>query len=140
MLKKTISYEDYNGVERKEDFYFNLSKAEVLEMEASSGGGFAEMVEKIIAAKDNETIFKVFKDMVLKAYGERTLDGKRFRKVDDNGRPLWVAFSETEAYSNLIMELATNTTAAVEFVNGVLPGDMISPKDEPVPANLTPVN
>ena len=140
MLKKTISYEDYNGVERKEDFYFNLSKAEVLEMEASSGRGFAEMVEKIIAAKDNETIFKVFKDMVLKAYGERTLDGKRFRKVDDNGRPLCVAFSETEAYSNLIMELATNTAAAVEFVNGVLPGDMISPKDEPVPANLTPVN
>ena len=140
MLKKAISYEDYNGVERKEDFYFNLSEAEILEMEASSGGGFAEMVEKIIAAKDNETIFKVFKDMVLKAYGERTLDGKRFRKVDDNGRPLWVAFSETEAYSNLIMELATNTAAAVEFVNGVLPGDMISPKDEPVPANLTPVN
>ena len=98
------------------------------------------MVDKIIAAKDNETIFKVFKDMVLKAYGERTLDGKRFRKVDDNGRPLWVAFSETEAYSNLIMELATNTASAVEFVNGVLPGDMNSPKDESVPANLTPVN
>lgn len=140
MLKKIITYKDYNGVERKEDFYFNLSRAEVLEMEASYVGGFAGMVEKIIAAKDNETIFKVFKDMVLKAYGERTLDGKRFRKVDDNGRPLWVAFSETEAYSNLIMELATNTAAAVEFVNGVLPGDMISPKDEPVPANLTPVN
>lgn len=140
MLKKTISYEDYNGVERKEDFYFNLSKAEVLEMEASYVGGFAGMVEKIIAAEDNETIFKVFKDMVLKAYGERTLDGKRFRKVDDNGRPLWIAFSETEAYSNLIMELATNTASAVEFVNGILPGDMNSPKDEPVPANLTPVN
>lgn len=140
MLKKIITYKDYNGVERKEDFYFNLSRAEVLEMEASYVGGFSGMVEKIIAAKDNETIFKVFKDMVLKAYGERTLDGKRFRKVDDNGRPLWVAFSETEAYSNLIMELAKNTAAAVEFVNGVLPGDMISSKDEPVPANLTPVN
>ena len=133
MLKKTISYKDYNGVERKEDFYFNLSRAEVLEMEASYVRGFAGMVEKIVAAEDNETIFKVFKDMVLKAYGERTLDGKRFRKVDDNGRPLWIAFSETEAYSNLIMELATNTTSAIEFVNGILPGDMNSP-------NLAPVN
>ena len=124
MLKKTITYVDYNGEERKEDFYFNLSKAEVMEMELSTTGGLAEMIQRIVAAKDAPAIIKIFKDLVLKAYGEKSPDGKRFMKVDDNGKPLYIAFSQTEAYSQLFMELATDADAAAAFVNGIIPADM----------------
>ena len=121
MLKKTIKYTDYNGTEREEDFYFNLTKAELMEMEMSTSGGLAEMIQNIVKAQDAPAIIKVFKDLVLKAYGEKSLDGKRFMKVDENGTPLSIAFSQTEAYSNLFMELATNAEAAAEFVNGIVP-------------------
>lgn len=124
MLKKTITYTDYNGTERTEDFYFNLSKAEVMEMEMSTSGGLAEMINRIVAAQDAPAIIKIFKDLVLKAYGEKSLDGKRFIKVDEKGNPLYVAFSQTEAYSQLFMELATDADAAAKFVNGIVPADM----------------
>lgn len=120
MLKKTITYTDYNGVEKTEDFYFNLSKAEIMEMELSIAGGLAETIEKIVAAQDAPAIIKIFKDLVLKAYGEKSPDGKRFIKSDE----IATAFSQTEAYSDLFMELATNATAAAEFVNGIVPKDM----------------
>lgn len=120
MLKKTITYTDYNGTERTEDFYFNLSKAEVLEMQASEEGGYEEYINKIVAAKDTKTIVNVFKDLVLKAYGEKSADGRRFIKSDE----LREAFSQTEAYSNLFMELALDDNAAVEFVNGIMPKDL----------------
>lgn len=120
MLKKTITYTDYNGVERKEDFYFNLTKAEITEMELSTAGGFAEMIQKVIDAQDGPTIIKVFKDLVLKAYGEKSADGKRFIKSEE----ISTAFSQTEAYSILFMELATNSKSAAEFVNGIIPADM----------------
>lgn len=121
MLKKTIKYTDYNGTQREEDFYFNLTKAELMEMEMSTSGGLAEMIQNIVKAQDAPAIIKVFKDLVLKAYGEKSLDGKRFMKVDENGTQLSIAFSQTEAYSNLFMELATNAEAAAEFVNGIVP-------------------
>lgn len=120
MLKKTITYNDYNGVSRTETFYFNLSKAEVMEMEMGTTGGFTEMVQKIVDAKDAPSIIKIFKDMILKAYGEKSLDGKRFIKSEE----LSTAFSQTEAYSQLFMELSTNTQAASEFVNGIMPADL----------------
>lgn len=117
MLKKTITYTDYNGVERKEDFYFNLSKAEVMEMEMSTSGGLAEMIQRIVAEQDAPAIIKLFKDLVLKAYGQKSPDGKRFIKSEE----LSEAFSQTEAYSNLFMELATDSDAASKFVNGIIP-------------------
>ena len=120
MLRKTITYSDYNGNERTEAFYFNLTKAEVTEMEMSTAGGLAEMIEKIIAAQDAPSIIKIFKDLVLKAYGEKSPDGKRFIKSDE----LSTAFSQTEAYSELFMELATDADSAAKFVNGIVPGDV----------------
>ena len=117
MFKKTITYEDYNGIERTEDFYFHLSKAELAEMELSRNGGMKEYLEKIIAAKDNEQIIKLFKGLVFKAYGEKSEDGRRFIKSEEISR----AFSQTEAYSDLFMELATNTDSAIAFVNGIMP-------------------
>lgn len=120
MLKKKVTYTDYNGVERTEDFYFNLTKAEITEMELSTAGGFAEMLQKVVAAQDGPTIIRVFKDLVLKAYGEKSADGKRFMKSDE----ISTAFSQTEAYSQIFMELATDSKAAADFVNGIIPADM----------------
>lgn len=120
MLKKTITYSDYNGTERTEDFYFNLSKAEIMEMEMGTTGGLAEMIQRIVAAQDAPSIIKIFKDLVLKAYGEKSADGKRFIKSEE----LATAFSQTEAYSILFMELATDADAAAKFVNGIVPADV----------------
>lgn len=117
MLKKTITYTNYNGVECTEDFYFNLTKAEIMEMELSTSGGLAEMIQKIVAAQDAPAIIKIFKELVLKAYGEKSPDGKRFIKSEEISK----AFSQTEAYSILFMELATNADAASAFVNGIVP-------------------
>ena len=93
MLKKTVTYVDYNGVERTEDFYFNLSKAEVTEMELSVEGGFSKMIEEVVKSNDNVRIVELFKQMVLKAYGEKSADGKRFVK----SKEIAEAYSQTEA-------------------------------------------
>ena len=120
MLKKTVTYVDYNGVERTEDFYFNLSKAEVAEMEMSVEGGFSKMLEEIVKTNDNVRIMELFKQMVLKAYGEKSADGKRFVK----SKELSEAFSQTEAYSEIFMELALDEKAAAAFVNGIMPANL----------------
>jgi len=117
MLRKEIIYVDFNEVERKENFYFNLTKAEVMEMELSKSGGFAEMITNVIAAQDIPAIIKIFKDLILKAYGEKSPDGRKFIK----NKEITEAFSQTEAYSNLFMELATDATSAASFVNGITP-------------------
>ena len=124
MLKKTIKYEDYNGTQREEDFYFNLTTAELMEMEMGTTGGLAEMIDNVVKAQDAPSIIKIFKDLVLKAYGEKSPDGKRFIKVNDAGIPLSIGFSQTEAYSQLFMELATDAKAASDFVNGIIPANM----------------
>ena len=133
MLKKTITYHDYNSVEYTQDFYFNLSKAEIMEMELGTTGGLAEMIQKIVAAQDAPSIIKVFKDLILKSYGEKSADGKRFIKSDE----ISTAFSQTEAYSELFMELATNAEAAAAFVNGIVPAEMAKEAATPVLKSLT---
>ena len=120
MIKETINYTDYNGVSRTEDFYFNLTKAEVMELEMSTKGGLAEMIQRIVAAQDQPAIIKIFKDLIIKAYGVKSPDGKRFIKnqevVDE--------FVQTEAFSELFMKLATDADAAAKFVNGIVPADL----------------
>lgn len=117
MLKLTRTYTDYNGSSRTEDFYFNLTQAEITEMELSVDGGLVEMINRITAAKDGKQIIALFKDIVLRAYGEKSADGRRFIKNQE----LRDAFSQTEAYSDLFMELATDADAAAKFVNGIIP-------------------
>ena len=120
MLAKTITYVDYNGVERTEKYYFNLTKAEVMEMEMSTEGGLAEKIQKIVDAKETVSIIKVFKELILKAYGVKSDDGKRFIKSEQISNE----FAQTEAYSILFMELATNADEAAKFVNGIVPQDL----------------
>ena len=120
MLKKIITYTDYNGVERTEPFYFNLSKAELMEMELGVTGGMTEMLDKIIAAKDAPSLMKTFKEMIMKSYGIKSDDGKRLIKSEE----LSIAFTQTEAYSVLFMELITDDKAAADFVNGIIPKEI----------------
>ena len=124
MIKKTVTYTDYNEVERTENFYFNLSKAEVMEMEMSTEGGRAESIQKIVDAKDAPAIIRVFKDLVLKAYGVKSDDGRRFMKTKPDGTRYADDFKETEAYSQIFMELATDADAAAKFINGIVPADL----------------
>lgn len=116
MLKKTFRYTDYDNNERVEDHYFNLTEAEAMEMELGTTGGLTKMIEEIVAAQDTPTIVKIFKEMILKAYGKKSPDGRRFMKSEEISRE----FSETEAYSQLFMELATDAKAAAAFVNGIV--------------------
>lgn len=131
MYKKTITYTDYNDVQRTETFYFNLTKAEVLEMELGTVGGLSAMIQGVIDAKDTPALIKIFKDLVLKAYGEKSADGKRFIKSPE----LSEAFSQTEAYSDIFMELATNDDEASNFVKGITPPGLeeYANKNKPAP-------
>lgn len=119
MFKKTIKYVDYNGEERKEDFYFNLNKSELLEMQMSQEGGLRDYLIRIVDAKDTPELIKMFKHIILLAYGEKSDDGKVFMKSDEIRKK----FECTEAYSELFMELATDSDAAAEFVNNLLPAE-----------------
>lgn len=131
MLKRSITYTDYNGVERTEDFFFNLTKAELMEMEMGTYGTLTEKLKRIIKSNDIPEIMEIFKSIILKAYGEKSDDGKRFIKVDENGNKLATQFAQTEAYSNLYVELATDSKKASEFVNGLIPAGLeISEKEE----------
>lgn len=123
MLKKTITYTDFNDVERTEDFYFNLSEVEILEMEAeaSTSGGLAEMFRKMVRDNDQKNLMRVFKDLILKSYGEKSSDGKHFLKFDENGNPLSVGFSQTNAYVKLFMEVTSDADTASNFINGIIP-------------------
>lgn len=117
MYKKRIKYTDYNGNPREEDFYFNLTRTELTEMEFSSAGGLQNYIQKIIDAQSGQEIIAVMKDLIFRSYGEKSLDGKYFNK----SKELSEAFSHTEAYDILFMELATDDKAASEFVNGIIP-------------------
>jgi len=128
MRKETITYTNYNGMEVTEDFYFNLSKAEVYEMEMTTNGGLVEMVQNIVKAKNVPAIADIFKTFILKAYGEKSPDGKYFNKIDDNGRPLSERFSQSAAFPVLYMMLAQDDKKAAEFFNDVIP----KPEKQPV--------
>ena len=117
MIKKTITYTDYNDTERTEDFYFNLTKAELTEMELTTSGGMSNLIESIINAKEEPEIIRIFKELLLTSYGEKSPDGRRFMKSDE----ISAAFAQTEPYSIIFMELATDTDAATEFINGLMP-------------------
>ena len=136
MLKKTITYEDFDGNTRTEDFYFNLTKAELLELEVGAGeGGIREKLLAIVAANNGEEIIENFKKIILLAYGEKSADGKRFVKNQE----IRESFAATEAYSELFFSLATDANVAAEFMRGIIPAKLLEegaeqltiPEDKP---------
>lgn len=127
MLKKTITYTDFDGIQRTEDFYFNLTKAEIAEMQLRSNNSLGEQLEAIGRSGNPSLIMDAFKDLIFQAYGERTPDGRGFKK----SREIAEAFSHTEAYSVFFMELCTDSDAASAFVNGIIPRDLDTPISQP---------
>ena len=116
MTKKTITYTDLNGVVRTEDFYFDLSKPEIVKMQASAKGGYDVQLKSIAANLNGALIMEFFEDFITKSYGEKSDDGRRFKKSPEISK----AFMETPAYEVLFEELVTNDVAAAEFVNAVM--------------------
>lgn len=120
MHKETITYTDYNDVERTEDFYFNLNKAELLDLETGVTGGYTAMINKIIATQDTPTLMDTFRKLILMAYGEKSADGREFIKNEE----LRTSFKQTEAYSELYVKLATDDKAAAKFIEGIIPAKL----------------
>lgn len=136
MYKKTITYEDYNGSTRTEDFYFNLTEAEITEMQLSVKGGFAEMINNMVKANDLSSLIGIMKDMIIRSYGIKSDDGRRFIK-----KPEYVEeFTETPAFSALYMELATDEKAAADFINKVMPAKLIAEVEKNKKENSTVSN
>lgn len=117
MLKKTITYEDFDGNQRTEDYYFNLTKAEAMELEVSVKGGYAEYLQNIVKENDNAGIISAIKDLILRSYGHKSEDGKRFVKTEEDAKE----FAQSEAYSELFFELTSDDKAASDFFNGIIP-------------------
>lgn len=120
MLKKIIAFEDYDGNKREEDFYFNLSKAELIEMYASVSGGFDNELKALVSAQNQPELMKRFKKIIMESYGVKSADGRRFVKSKD----LSEEFEQTEAYTNLLMELLSSPDAAAAFINGIMPKEL----------------
>ena len=125
MLKKTITYTDYNNVERTEDFWFNLTESEIVEMEVSEEGGLQQYLERITKTNDAKKIVDIMKQIILKAYGEKSSDGRRFIKVDAEGHNLASDFAQTPAYSKLFMEVAFDAQEAAKFIKAIFPTESL---------------
>ena len=139
MLKKTITYEDYFGTVRTEDYYFNLSQTELSDMQMSVEGGLNVMLDKMIQAKNNKDIYNTFVKIVCKAYGEVSPDGRYFLKEDENGHELWKKFKQSPAYDAIMDEICQNETTIAEFCKGIVPKKASEPQDHQKAANLQPV-
>jgi len=135
MLKKTITYTDYDGNQRTEDLYFNLNKAEIAELELETPGGLSKKLEDIVAEKDSGAMVKVFKDLILRSYGKKSADGRQFIK----NKELVDEFKQTEAFSELFMELASDPDAATAFVNGIIPKDLQDAANDAIKSGKAPV-
>lgn len=120
MYKITETYTDYDGNERTEDFFFHVTKAEIMEMDFFEEGGLQKTMEKIMGQQNRQRLMEIFKKIVIMAYGEKSADGRRFMKSEEIKK----AFTETEAYSNIFIRLATDSKAAAEFINNIVPKDL----------------
>lgn len=128
MLKKTIKYTNYDGVEKEKDFFFNLKKSELVDLQYDTPKGFISYIEEIVNSGNNSELWKVFRSIVLMAYGEKSDDGERFMKSDEISK----AFEETEAFSVLITEFIENDGEAAAFINGIMPKDLTEKANEEV--------
>ena len=120
MVVEKIKYTDFNDVEREEEFMFNLTEAEITEMELTTEGGLSDSIKKIVSAQNTPQIIETFKMLLLKSYGEKSADGRRFVKSEELSKE----FTQTNAYSQLFMKLATDDKAAVAFINCIIPESM----------------
>ena len=135
MYKITETYTDYDDNQRPEDFYFNYSEAELTDLQFSVSGGLAGMIDKIIKTNDMPKLVELFRELIQKAYGEKSNDGRRFMKSPE----LTKEFTETVAYSQIYMRLATDSKAAQEFINKVVPKSMKDKMQQANQQNVVPM-
>lgn len=121
MIEKTINYVGFDGEEHTETHYFNISETEAIEWEFSKEGGMSNLLRKVAEEKDQKKIIEFMQELILRAYGERSEDGKSFLKSKKRSK----AFKQTLAYNALFMELATDDVKAAEFANGILPRKLV---------------
>lgn len=121
MIKKTVTYKDFDGNERTEDFYFHLTEQELTEWELSVDGGLSGVLKRIVNSNDSKKIAEIFKDLLIRSYGVKTPDGRGFIKNEE----VLNSFRYTQAFSDIYMELATDDKAAAEFVNGIIPENLV---------------
>lgn len=129
MIKQTITYTDYNGNERTEEYWFNLSKAELLRLETTTKGGFQKTLENAVASEDNYRIIEVFEDLIKHAIGMKTLDGKYFKK----SKEFTEDFVQSEAYSTLLFDLLQDAEKANAFIRGIMPNDLLAQAEAALP-------
>lgn len=130
MYKETVTFTDLNDVEREEDCYFHLNEAELMKLEAGITGGFVEMIDKAIKAKDGKTILDTFDDIMHKSYGVKSADGRKFIKNEE----VWLNFKETEAYSIIFTKLVTDADYASKFIAGIIPKNIKESVKDVAPA------
>ncbi len=121
MYKKTMTYNDFDGNEHTETFYFNLTKAELIQMELTQEGGMSNLIEEVTNTDDVPRLVELFNTIIDKSYGKKSVDGKYFIKNEE----VLQEFKQSQAYSDFYTELVTNTDAAVEFINNIVPKDLI---------------
>lgn len=135
MISKKITYVDYDGQERTEEFHFHLSESELIKMDFGTRGGMRRMVEKMTQAIDTQQIMATFERFIIDSYGEKSLDGRQFVKKGPDGRPLYEAFMTTPAYDQLFMELLSDTNSMAAFLRGVVPAKHAAEFDKEMASN-----
>lgn len=136
MFKYTVSYTDYNGDERQKDVYFNISMPELMKIERSVPGGYSSYLDRITSEKNPGDIWNAFVDIVDLGYGEKSPDGERFIKVDENGNRLVDKFKETPVFEEFMYQVLTNTNLASDMVNAMLPQKMLNNISNNIPNNI----
>lgn len=136
MLKKTMTFVDYEGNERTENHYFNLTKSECLKMEMSTNGGMTKLIIKLIEAQNMPEVMEIFENILFKAYGEKSMDGRQFIKSPE----LSTAFSQTPAYDQLFVTLCTDADEAAKFINAIIPDEAGQSGNNVVPMATQPMN
>jgi len=138
MLKRDITYTNFDDEEVTETFFFNISKPEMVDLQAEKKGGFAEWLQSILKMEDTQEILNQFKRIILMAYGEKSPDGRFFIKKDEDGKPLSRNFEQSAAYISLYMEMITDEGKAAEFINAIFPQDLMAQAAEAAKASKTP--
>lgn len=134
MLKKTITFKDYFGNERTQDFYFNLNESELTNMNLMVKGGLERQIKNIIATQDQPKLIEYFKSIILASYGEISEDGIRFVKSEE----LSTGFSQTDAFNKLYMELVSDAEKAADFINGIVPQELADEANKRAEEGMNP--
>lgn len=122
MIKKRMTYEDFNGETRTEDFWFHMSEVDLLEMDSKYPGGMQGFIQKMIDTKDSAEMFKLAKEIIEMSYGVKSVDGRTFEKSPELTR----SFTQTQAYVDLFMEIGTDADKAAEFIKGIMPAKIVA--------------